>query len=850
MRRIIGTIAALCFAVPLVAQEAPEPEVRRAIPVNPGQPEVRPALPAPVQQPAWLERVTPRQPEGRIEVLQPENPPPGPQEIPDSEIPTAPAVSPDDDPNSIRLTPQGVQRDAAQELLDKANSIYARKMYDFAAIEYEKFLAQFPSASGRDAALFRLGECYRADGDARKSRETFEKLATEFKEGEFLGAGAYRLGEMLFADSKYEAALREFSSAIQNAGSLEVRLSAKYQAARCLDRLGRGGDAIPLFREVVAVEENNPYRDYAKVALAGALAAGGQKPEARSLYEEVADGGGPTLLKAEATVKAGALAAEAGDKTEAAALFEEARTMEEAGQWKGVAFLGLVRLYASTGNTKKLTAISEEDLKLLNGEYRAEVISAIASAHRQSGSNLKALEYFNRLAKEFPKTKAARQARFTRVVAMHELSDKRTKAELEAFLKDAEEPSERDRGNLLLAEILFQEEKYADAAKSYGAVLESGLSEDLKRQATFKYAWCLARSGNNPEAIKFFTEFLEKYPDSELSASAYAQRGVARQALKEYQPALVDLQTVIDKWPKSQERELALQQKALLLGQMENYPEMKTAFLQLIEEYPKTRGVAQAEYWIGWADFEQKDYKAAIPRLKRARQLEPATYGDRAGIRIALAYYYTENRTALIGELAALKPEALPADVYRWLGLRSAQESDFAAAEKALSLAAAGGSPDPEVLIVLAESRNALGKHSEAMEAVNLYIAKVPEPSAKARGLIVMAESKRGLKDYDGAARATEEALLLQPEGRLNAVGRMTAAEILFSKGNYEEAAKGFLSVALLYEDPAITPRALARAADSYSRANNETEAAKATEELNRRFPDFSKTTPITSKTQ
>ncbi len=829
---------------------APEPEIRRAIPVPSAAPRL--SEPQEFDNPAWMERVVPRQPEGTIEVrpaypTAQESQQPAVPEEPQQAIPRAEPV---EDPNAIRLTPQGGGRDEAAEQLEKANSIYTRKMYDFAAMEYETFLKNFPGASGREAAFFRLGESYRALKEEKNAKDAFSRLTAEFREGEFFGAGAYRLGEILFADSMYEPALKQFQSAMQHAGSEEVRLSAKYQAARCMDRLGRAVDAAALFREVAEVESNNPYRDYAKLALAGSLAASGNKKEALAGYEEIAGTQTPQALRAEAAVKAGALASELGDKKKAADYFDSVLAMKEGGQWRAVAMLGALRLYASTGNHKKLTSISDEELGLLVGEYRAEALAMIAASHRESGSTLKALEFYNRLAKEFPKSAAARRARFSRIVAMHELSDQKTRAELQAFLADTDDAAERDRGNLLLAELLFQEGNFAEAAKSYEAVLKSGLSPEFRRQAHYKQAWCLANTGDHTGAVRAFTGFIDQYPDSEFIAPALAQRGLARQRLKEYQPAIADFQKVIDDYPKAAERELSIQQRALILGQLEDYPAMKTAFLQLLKEYPQSKGVAQAEYWIGWADFEQKQYAEALGHLKRARELDPKAFGDRSGLRIALCYYYTENRSALQEEVAKLGPELVPVDVHRWLGLRSAQESDFASAEKSLNLVAKSGSADPESLIVLAESQNALGKNKEAIDSVKVFLEKTKEPSAQARGLLAIAEANRGLKEYDQALESVNEALLLQPEGRLNAAGRMTVGEIEFSRGDYDAAARAFMTVALLYEDPVITPRALQRGAESYRRANNDTEADKATDELQRRFPDFQKTDTTISQRQ
>lgn len=843
MRRLAVTWVFLITVGVAVAQDpgAPEPEIRRAIPVPSSAPDL--SNPQDFDNPAWMERLPRRQPEGTIEVRPAlpatENPPQPATPAPAQPQPVIPRAEPVEDPNAIRLTPQGGGRDEAAEQLEKANSIYTRKMYDFAAMEYEKFLKSFPDASGREAAFFRLGESYRILGEEKNARDAFARLTSEFREGEFFGAGAYRLGEFLFADGLYETALKQFQSAAEHAGSEEVRLSAKYQAARCMDRLGRTAEAATLFHAVAEVENNNPYRDYAKLALAGSLAASGNKKGALAGYEEIAGSQTPQALRAEAAVKAGALASELGDKKKAAEYFDSVLAMKDGGQWRAVAMLGALRLYASTGDHKKLTSITDEELGLLVGEYRAEALAMIAASHRESGSTLKALEFYNRLDKEFPKSAANRRARFSRIVAMHELGDQKTRAELQAFLADTDDDAERDRGNLLLAELLFQEGNFAEAAKSYEAVLTSGLSKEFRRQAHYKRAWCLANTGDHTGAVRAFTEFIEQYPDSEFIAPALAQRGLARQQLKEFQPAIADFQKVIEEHPKAAERELSIQQRALIFGQLEDYSAMKTAFLQLLKEYPQSKGSAQAEYWIGWADFEQKDYASALIHLNRARELDPTAFGDRAGLRVALCYYYTENRAALQAEVSKLGPDLVPVDVHRWLGLRSAQEGDFASAEKSLDLVAKSGSADPESLIVLAESQNALGKNNEAIESVKLFLEKTQEPPARARGLLAIAEANRGMKDYDKAMEAVNDALLLQPEGRLNAAGRMTVGEIEFSRSDYDAAARAFMTVALLYEDPVITPRALQRGAESYRRANNDTEADKAADELQRRFPDF-----------
>ena len=105
--------------------------------------------------------------------------------------------------------------------------------------------------------------------------------------------------------------------------------------------------------------------------------------------------------------------------------------------------------------------------------------------------------------------------------------------------------------------------------------------------------------------------------------SALTQRALAYQEAKMYDPAIEDLNTLLAKYPAAREREAALQQKALILGQQDNAKGMSDAFRQLLKEFPKSSVAAQANYYIGKAAFEAKDYKGALGSLDAARQSRP-----------------------------------------------------------------------------------------------------------------------------------------------------------------------------------------------------------------------------------
>jgi TolA-binding protein len=834
---------------------AQEPEVRRALPVEQAPPTPR-AVPTPrtaaplvpdedYENPAWMSRIpraVPVNPTSTPEEHRPFRPQPSPR----GRVEVDPTPAPEG--GEIRVAPANPE-DAAKTDLEVANSLYGRKMYDYAIVEYEKFLIAHPSAPGRDMALFRLGECHRMLGNDERARENYEKLVREFRKGEFAGSAAYRVGEFLYAEEKYDLALDLFQLAAEEVKTDEIRLSARYNAARCLERLKRPEEAAQVFAQVAAVEKNNPYRDHALLFLANLEAQDGKKEAALRNYEKIVAGPGLSVVRAEAAVKAAALAAETGDKKKAARLFELAAKLPDAGEWKTVAFLGGLRMSYDLGEYRKVAAISEKPLDNVPEEARPEVLLLAGNSYRQLGNMRAARAVYERLLVQYPNAKTAEDARFPRLVSMYQLNDPALLAEADKFLQTATDPREKAQVTLLKAEALFKAKQYAEAKPLYAQVLNSDLAADLKNKSLYKLGWCQAQTGEYAEAVKTYSDYIEKNKDSD-TASALLQRGLANQQNKNYAAALQDFEVLIEK-KKDPEREIALQQKALILGQQQDYPGMTAAFQQLLDDYPKSAGRAQANFWIGWAHFENKDYAAAIKNLEEAARLDPSQYGERAALRIMLCHYYLQDRAALQKAIAAHKNLQVPVEITRWLGRKSFEEGDYEGAEQGLlAVVREGKAVEPEVLIELAEAQIRLGKNREAAEHVAKYLESARDPRSRARGLLANAAVALSDRDFAGATKMAEEAILLQPEGRYNAEGRLLLGEVSMASGDYPGAARAFMSVAVLYDDPAITPRALKRASEAYKRAGDLMEAEKALQELQKRFPDFQKTPKISRESR
>ena len=740
--------------------------------------------------------------------------------------------------------------------LDYANALFTRKLYDLAIPEYQKYLDDYPGNAGRANAYFSLGECYRNLKRPSSARTNFQKVLSDYRDGEFAGPAAYALAEMAFTEKDYAAALPLFHRSARKSKESAVALSARYFEARCLEVLGRKEEACDIYLEVAEAGNPNSYREDARWTAESILIGRGRKIDALKQYEALSNEAQKPALKAESAVRGGMIAldliqADKGkiDKTmvdRATTLLQKGRTLSEPGKFRAIAQVGLRRLQYQTGQYAQLLADYKKEQENLPEAAQAEVLLLAANSERQLGHPKQAEQLYGQIIAKFPDREEAKDAAYQRLINVYNSDPSALLAEVEQFLATNPTGERADQAKLLKAEALYKQQNYAAAASIYGELRGSQLSSKLRAEAAYKLGLCYVPAKNASGIIEAFTYYVQTFPDNPQVPAALAQRALAYEQDKNYDAALSDLNTILTKYPSAQEREATLQLKALILGQQENTKGMVDTFRQLLKEFPKSSVAAQAQYYIGKAAFEAKDYKAAMKALNAARQLNKQQYYNLASLRLILCQFHLKDRPALskeVNDFMANSPNVnVPPEVLEWLGIEYYNEKNYEAAAKYLGALAKidnRGNVKPDFLFYLGDAATKLKKLSDAEDAFGKYLQVAKDPAGKAKVLIALGAVKIGVHKPDDAQKIAEEIMVLQPEGRVNAEARLLAGEVQLERGNFDDAGKAFMGVALLYDDPAITPRALNKAASAYQRAGKNEEADRLARELHERYPNY-----------
>src|SRR5213596_3238710 len=329
--------------------------------------------------------------------------------------------------------------------LEYANALFTRKLYDLAIPEYQKYLDDYPGASGRPNAYFSLGECFRNLNKPSSARTNFQRVLNDYGESEFAGPAAYALAEMAFTQKDYATALPLFHRSATKSKDAAVALSAHYFEARCLEVLGRKDEAADIYQEVAATGNPNPYREDARLTAASILVGRGRKIDALKQYEALSNETQKPTLKAEAAVRAGMIAldliqADKGkiDKAmvdRAAGLLQKGRSLPEAGKFRAIAQVGLRRLQYQSGQYAQLLTDYKKEQEKLPEAAQAEVMLLAANSERQLDHADKAEELYRQIIAKYPDREEAKDAAYQRLINIYNSDPSTLLAEVEEFLK-------------------------------------------------------------------------------------------------------------------------------------------------------------------------------------------------------------------------------------------------------------------------------------------------------------------------------------------------------------------------------------------------------------------------------
>jgi len=749
-----------------------------------------------------------------------------------------------------------------QDLIQRniADGFYAKGLFDMAAPEYEKYLGMYPGGSDRPSVLFRLGESYRRIGSTNAAKSSYQTLLDQYNIGEFIGPASYRLAEIYYSERNYSSALPYYRRASVRLKDPKLTNAAKFFTARCLETLGQRLEARSVYEDLVLSQQDNPFLDNSRLALALLLREANRTAEALKHAQAIAQSTQNPELKAQATVYSGMWLIDVGQNEKAEEMLKRAIEMPNVERWRDAAYFGLIQLEYNSQKYQSVIDRWTTGEKEFSAELRPQVMLTVAKAYRGLNKSDEAQQLFDQIVKEAPASTSAREAGYERLVALYRGESPELTEEIDKYLNSNPDEKSKDQVLLMKAEALFKRQDFAAAGAIYEGLSKSRhLNAQMKAEALAKLGWCFQQTKKFDRATQALTSLIDSYPTYKTIAAIYLQRAVTLLRVNNQEAAIKDFRTLIDKFPKSKEREAAILQLARMLGQRGDNAGMADTFKIYLRDYPDAPQAekAEANFWIGSVAFENKSYKDAIAPLRAARDLNKTDYFERASLRVMLCFYYLEDTEGVAKEIDTyVGGEArghVPYEVLRWLGITlfdrantqqksgksEVAEESYRGAVKHIGMLMGREDAKPEDWRAFGRSALALKDYANAEKAFTSLLAAIKEPLPRAESFNDLAQAQLGAGKFSEARASVEQGLKIQPDGAGNAELRITAGDIQAAQEHWLDAAKTYESVSVIIDDESVTPRAGEKSVACYRKAGEDDVAKKLLNKLQSRYPEY-----------
>ncbi len=750
----------------------------------------------------------------------------------------------------IVIRPSGTPTSPDQVQLQYADGYFTRKMYREAAPEYERYLEQFArtASADRQAAYYRLGECYRNTGAINNAKANYETLLGAYPDGEFVGYAAYRLATILYEEKDYRAALPIYRRASVRLRQPTLIVASKFFVGRCLEASGQKTEARTTYEDVATVASGNPYQDASRLSVGRLLSEGNRKDDALKWLIPLATETPNPQIKAETSARIGLLQLDLGKIEDAERSISTALAMPDMGPWRDDLSAALYQLLYEKKDYKGVIEKFAADggAKSLKLDTRLRVLVLVGRSNSELGQKPEALKIYEQIIADFPATTQSRDAAFARLNILYDADDQRLIDELNKFLTENPTAPQVESVSLMKAEVLFVKGDYASAAPIYQVLVEKGkkLAPALLGECLFRLGVCRSRTQEYDKAEAAFTRFLKEFSGHAKTATALAERGDARKQLKQYSTALKDFEELTTKHPKAKEREFGLENLALIHSQLGDNAKMAQTFEILLRDYPETPAKAKACHWVGQAAMEAKDYKKAIAFFRKAREADEKLYFDRDTLAVIVCAYNLDDWAVVEEEIALYKKREgktdIPTEIVRGLAQSQYKSGSFEKVEQFIPGIILKKEATPDDYILLARARVKLGKFKDAVDSYSSFLTVVKDPVPRAGGLLEKCDAQIKGGMLDEARKTAEEGLSFAPEGKANGEFRLRAGEIEYTRKNYLAALKIFEGLlATLPDDEDVTPRAIERAIDCHKFLSNDTEVKRLENLMRSRFPEY-----------
>ncbi len=764
--------------------------------------------------------------------------------------------------------PKSPTEGKAQDQLDFADGLYERKMYLEAAEEYAEFIQSFPEHDKIPTALFRRAECLyqQAFRDRERRRELFEDaernlrtLLEKFPQNSRRTEALLRRGEILCDIGRPGEAIPLFEELLKGSLPKSVEEPVRFYLAQAYWDQKKANAAE---KEWETLRERFPQgRHFAPATYSLALLKRqkGQLDTAISLLKELAaeDRSFPlpegSTLPSDARVVMADIYRQLEEHEKAAQMYLEASRDP---RHRMSCLYGRAWALFQSSDFKGTAGVCRELLKESGlGDREAGTLFLLGTALYETQDYQEAVDPLKKVVNH-PDAEDFRTQAWYRLVWSLFLTKNYGEASVhaKALLNKQIDPALAGDIHFVLAEIAAAAKKYSEAAAGYRTVVEQYSGSRFQEKALYGLGSMHYRAGEYEQASKAFEKFMEQYPGSPLFEEAMRWSAESLLQAGQHEEATIRISQLIERNPSHPDLPNLLYRQGLGLLKSGREEEMRKPFEKILAEFPQSSHAPEALYMLAWQDDQAGNEEEALQEYARlVRDYPGAAKWEAARQRVAVGYMKTGQFDRAMPIFAAIfeddeEAAKIGPEVYFEVAIHASERGRHDVALRVLRRVAEVHTRDEVLERALIEQGRelvALQEWQEASDCANRFLQKFPNSQFQPEAHWIRARSLQGQNHYDDAAKAFEKSLqtlanMGSPDKLFQATLHLDRGKLLQTRGQPEQALKEFLYVDILFPDPRTSPEALLHASQCQEELGREEEARKSLEQLISQYPESS----------
>jgi len=679
------------------------------------------------------------------------------------------------------------------ELFFVAQKAFEDGFYDVALRYLDRFLKDYPQTSKRAQVELLIGQCYFFDNQYLKAFDQFGSLLKSPEGEEIKDAVLFWLGEVYLKSKDYKQAETYYKRLIEEYPVSTYLSQGFYSLGWTYFEQGLYEEAIAAFSEII---KKNP---------SSTLIEDCHFKIGESLYnlKQYHD----SILKFTAYLKK----------------YPQSNRLDQVYFYIGEANYYLENFEAAVSNYSQVITISKDD-RLANMTRTSSGWSYLRLKKYKEAQDIfqEALMVAQSKNLEIDDILLGKGSLFTQTEdyerALAVYNEMINKLPASRWFVDAK---------LGKANCLHELGRYDEAVTVYNEILSNYAQKkelaDQIEKVYFGLAWSNLKLGKYKESIDNFQEVINSSTDKTLRISALCQIGDIYQDIGDLQLAVDTYDRVLKDSPESLYNDYIQYREGIALLKMDRVDAATLIFQSLSKNFPKSRFISDAQYYLGMAYFKKGDFLASKEQFEGLLSRLPKDAEFRSDLLFALGTtlgYLKEYKKAVDIFEKIKKDYAQNSDLL--------QKSDF---EIANSLYQWGKDQDAvkkfklivykypktpvtlKTLLWLGDYYLKTGKFEMSKKYLNDLLADYAESDKIDEAYYLIGQNFKEEKKYDEAVNEFRK-ILSRNKGEMAIKASLAIAGMLSETSKMEEAAQIYNDIILKYPDAAR--EAYVRLADLY----------------------------------